>query len=129
MFGTVYIHAVLEAYFQYARNLDRLRAVPGFLALEVFTDPPQLSDLQVFSFDSDDIEALKNCEPGLPPRRTSPLHRLVCCRRGRPSGSTPSEEGIRVPASYQREGNSALGVYNDKRDPTNVPEQFADLLS
>ena len=31
--------------------------------------------------------------------------------------------------AYQHEGNSALGVYNDKRDPTAVPEQFAYLLS
>jgi hypothetical protein len=31
--------------------------------------------------------------------------------------------------AYQREGNKALGAYNDKRDPTAVPEQFAYLLS
>ena len=31
--------------------------------------------------------------------------------------------------AYQREGNEALGIYNDKRDPTAVPEQFAYLLS
>ena len=31
--------------------------------------------------------------------------------------------------AYQRNGNTALGVYNDKRDPTAVPEQFAYLLS
>ena len=31
--------------------------------------------------------------------------------------------------AYQREGNQALGVYNDKRDPTDVPQQFAYMLS
>jgi hypothetical protein len=31
--------------------------------------------------------------------------------------------------TYQREGNQALGVYNDKRDPTDVPNQFAYMLS
>jgi hypothetical protein len=31
--------------------------------------------------------------------------------------------------AYQREGNRALGVYNDKRDPTEVSRQFAYLLS
>ena len=31
--------------------------------------------------------------------------------------------------AYQRDGNQALGVYNDKRDPTRVPEQFAYMLS
>src|SRR5208282_1905444 len=38
LFGAVYIHAAPETYFQYARNFDRLRQVPGFLALGVFTD-------------------------------------------------------------------------------------------
>ena len=55
LFGAVYIHAAPEAYFQFARNFDRLREVPGFLALGVFTNPPQLSDLKGFAFDSDDI--------------------------------------------------------------------------
>jgi hypothetical protein len=31
--------------------------------------------------------------------------------------------------AYQREGNQALGVYNDKSDPTEVPQQFAYMLS
>ena len=30
---------------------------------------------------------------------------------------------------YERGGNQALGVYNDKRNPTVVPEQFAYMLS
>jgi hypothetical protein len=64
LFGAVYIHASPETYFQFARNFDRLRKVPGFLALGVFTVPPQLSDLKGFEFDRDDIQDLKNCEPG-----------------------------------------------------------------
>src|SRR4029077_3893708 len=31
--------------------------------------------------------------------------------------------------TYQREGNQALGAYNDKRDAVVVPEQFAYMLS
>jgi hypothetical protein len=31
--------------------------------------------------------------------------------------------------TYPHEGNQALGVYNDKRDPTEVPQQFAYMLS
>jgi hypothetical protein len=30
---------------------------------------------------------------------------------------------------YQREGNRALGIYNDKRDPALVAQQFAYMLS
>jgi hypothetical protein len=31
--------------------------------------------------------------------------------------------------AYQRDGNQALGVYNDKRSPTGVAQQFAYMLS
>jgi hypothetical protein len=30
---------------------------------------------------------------------------------------------------YQKEGNPALGVFHDKRNPTDVPQQFAYMLS
>lgn len=137
LFGVVYIHAAPEIYFQYARNFDRLRQVPGFLALGVFTDPPQLSDLKGFAFDSEDIKDLKNCEPGkcriqMPATSIEALHRSI-------DWSSPDVDGqvnqrlqkgaFERLLAYQREGNAALGAYNDKRNPTDVPEQFAYLLS
>jgi len=137
LFGAVYIHVTPETYFQFARNFDRLRKVHGFLALTVFTDPPQLSDLQGFAFDSDDIQDLKDCEPGncriqMPATSIDELHRSV-------NWSAPDvddqvnqllqKRALERLLAYQREGNKALGEYNDKRDPTAVPEQFAYLLS
>ena len=137
LFGAVYIRAAPETYFQYARNFDRLRQVPGFLALGVFTDPPQLSDLQGFSFESDDIQDLKSCEPGkcriqMPATSIEELRRSV--NWSAPDMDEQVNQLLQKRAfervlAYQREGNKALGVYNDKRDPTNVPEQFAYLLS
>jgi hypothetical protein len=137
LFGAVYIHVTPETYFQFARNFDRLRKVPGYLALGVFTDPPQLSDLQGFAFDSDDVKDLKSCKPGncqvqMPATSIEELHRSVNW------SATDVDEQVNHRLqktaldrllAYQREGNEALGVYNDKRDPTAVPEQFANLLS
>jgi hypothetical protein len=137
LFGAVYLHAAPETYFQYARNFDRLREVPGFLALGVFTDPPQLSDLQGFAFDSEDIRDLKSCELGkcriqMPATSIEELHRII--NWSAPDVDEQVNQLLQKRAferllAYQREGNKALGVYNDKRDPTNVPEQFAYLLS
>jgi hypothetical protein len=137
LFGAVYIHVTPETYFQFARNFDRLREVPGFLGLGVFTDPPQLSDLKGFGFDSDDIDALRSCEPGncriqMPATSIQELHRSINW-----SASDVVEHVNQILQktaldrllAYQREGNNALGVYNDKRDTTAVPEQFAYLLS
>ena len=137
LFGAVYIHAAPEAYFQYARNFDRLREVPGFLALGVFTNPPQLSDLRGFSLDHEDIEDLKNCQPGncriqMPATSIEDLRRSIDWSA--PDVDERVNQRLQKGAferllAYQRDGNAALGVYNDKRDPTNVPEQFAYLLS
>jgi len=137
LFGAVYIHAAPETFFQSARDFDRLRKVPGFLALGIFTNPPQITDLKGFEFDKDDIKALKECQPGncriqMPATSIGELHRSV-------DWSAPDVEeqinhllqktALERLRAYQREGNEALGVYNDKRDPTAVPEQFAYLLS
>ena len=137
LFGAVYIHAAPETYFQFARNFDRLRKVPGFLALGVFTNPPQLSDLKGFAFDSDDIDALKKCEPGncriqMPATSIEKLHRLInwsAADVDEQVNQLLQKTAFERLLAYQREGNKALGVYNDKRDPTAVPEQFAYLLS
>ena len=137
LFGAVYIHAAPETYFQFARNFDRLREVPGFLALGVFTDPPQLSDLQGFAFDSDDIEALKSCEPGkcqiqLPAASIKDFRRSInwsAANVDKQVNQLLQKRALERVLAYQREGNEALGVYNDKPDPTAVPEQFAYLLS
>ena len=137
LFGAVYIHTSPETYFQFARNFDRLRKVPGFLALVVFTDPPQLSDLKGFAFGSDDIEALKSCEPGncqiqMPATSIEELHRSINWTAADVDEQVNhhlQKTALERLLAYQREGNEALGIYNDKRDPTAVPEQFAYLLS
>jgi hypothetical protein len=137
LFGAVYIHAAPEAYFQLARDFDRLRKVPGFLALAVFTEPPQLSDLKGFTFDSDDIQALQSCEPGdcqiqMPATSIEELHRSInwsAANVDEQVNRLLQQTALDLLLAYRSEGNKALGVYNDKRDPTAVPEQFADLLS
>ncbi len=137
LFGAVFIHAAPEAYFQLARNFDSLRKVPGFLALVVFTDPPQLTDLRGFAFDSNEIKDLKSCQPGdcriqMPATSIEELHRSVDWSAddvGEQVNQLLQKTALELLLAYQREGNQALGIYNDKRDPTAVPEQFAYLLS
>jgi hypothetical protein len=137
LFGAIYIHAAPESYFKFARDFDRLRKLPSYLALGVFSDPPQASDLKGFSFDSDDIKALKNCKPGdcliqMPASSIDELQRSIDWSAA--DASEQVNQLLRKTALerllvYQREGNQALGVYNDKRDPTEVAEQFAYMLS
>jgi hypothetical protein len=137
LFGAVYIHAAPESYVQFAHNFDRLRKLPNYLALGVFNDPPQLSNLKDFRFDSEDINALKDCKPGdcqiqMPTSSIEELHRSVDLSA--PDAEEQVDQLLQKTVlerlvAYQREGNQVLGVYNDKRNPTEVPEQFKYMLS
>jgi len=137
LFGAIYIHAAPESYVKFAHDFNRLRKLPNYLALGVFSDPPQLSDLKDFSFDSDEIEALKSCKPGncmiqLPASSIEDFHRSI--NWSAPDMSEQVNQYLQNAAlqrllAYQRDGNQTLGVYNDKSDPVPVARQFGYMLS
>ena len=137
LLGAVYINAAPERYVNFAHDFNRLRNLPNYLALGVFSNPPQLSDLNGFSFESDDVEDLKKCKPGdcliqMPTSSIEELQRSIDWSA--PDANEQVNEHLQKTAlqrllAYQRDGNEALGVYNDKRDPTRVPQQFSYMLS
>ncbi|MGB8495506.1 MAG: hypothetical protein WCE53_13985 [Candidatus Acidiferrum sp.] len=137
LFGAVYIHAAPESYFRFAHDFDRLRKLPNYLALGVFSNPPQLSDLKGFSFESDDFQALKDCRPGdcliqMPAISIEDFHRSIHWDDADVNEQVNrllQKTALQRLLAYQREGNQALGLYNDKRDPTVVPQQFAYMLT
>jgi hypothetical protein len=137
LFGAIYIQATPENYLKFAQDFDRLRKLPNYLALGVFSNPPQASDLQTFSFDSDDIKALKNCKPGdcliqMPASSIEELQSSIDWSApdfGDQVNRHLQKTALRRLLEYQQQGNPVLGVYNDKRDATEVPQQFAYMLS
>ena len=137
VFGAVYVNADPETYLKFSRDFDRLRALPGYQALGTLSNPPQPSELKGFAFDSEDIKDLKNCKPGkcevqLPASRIEELQRTI-------DWSAPNAEdqvtqllqkaAIQRITAYQREGNTAFEAYNDKKETTDVAEQFKYMLS
>ena len=135
--GAIYIHATPESYLQFARDFDRLRKLPNYLALGVFSNPPQLSDLKGFSLDSDEIKALQKCTPGdcelqMPASSIEEFQQSVDWSATDVNAQVNrllQKTALQRMLAYQREGNQALGVYNDKRNPAEVPQQFAYMLS
>ena len=137
LFGAVYIHAAPERYVKFAHDFDRLRKLPNYLALGVFGNPPQLSDLKDFSFDNDDVKGLKNCKPGdcviqLPATSIEEFQKSIdwsAADVDEQVNQRLQNAALQRLLAYQRDGNEILGTYNDKRDPTEVPKQFAYMLS
>ena len=138
VFGVIYVNAAPEAYVKFASDFDRLRQVPGYLAIQRFSEPPQLTDLQGFGFDSDDVKGLKDCKPGncvvqLPGSTMDELRKAVDW-----SAPNVDEEvnqftqklALSRLLTYQKEGNRILGaVYNDKKQQVEVADQFKYMLS
>ena len=137
LFGAVYIHAAPEAYLRFARDFDRLRKLPSYLALGEFNNPPQLSDLKDFSFDNEDIQALRRCKPGAcliqaPASSIEDFHRSIDWSASDVNAQVNElsrKTALQFLLAYQQDGNQVFGVYNDKRKPTEVAQQFTYMLS
>lgn len=137
VFGAIYINADPEKYVTFANDIDRLRKLSEFLAIGTFSDPPQVSDLKGFTFDKDDVAALKKCKPGdcdvqVPARGMEKGRKSVNWSAPDPDQQVNQllqNGAVQLIIAYRQKGNQALGEYNDKRHPTVVPEQFKYMLS
>ena len=137
LFGAIYIHAAPEKYVQFAENLERRRQLSGYLALGALSSPPRLEDFKGFSLDADDVQALKNCKPGdcliqVPATAIDEFQKRIdwtATDTAEQVNRRLQEGALRRILEYQRDGNPALGIYNDKRDPVEVPRKLEYLLS
>ena len=137
VFGSVYIEAQPESYLKLASDLDSLRKLPSYLAIQGFSNPPQLSDLGGFALDEQDIRELKSCKAGhcdvqLPNEAIDDFQRSI-------NWSAPDvpdrvnrlaqKMALQALLDYMQGGNTALGAYRDKNHPAVVAETFASLIS
>ena len=137
VFGAVFIKAKPSAYVQLAGDLDKLKNLPNYLAIQRFSDPPQLSDLRGFGIDADDVDDLKKCKPGncvvqLPTENIEEFRNRIDWSSADPVSQVnelAKKMALEALLAYQKGGNAALGTYRDKKVPAQVSEQFRSLLS
>jgi hypothetical protein len=137
VFGSVYIEASPESYLKLASAVNALRKLPGYLAIQSFSDPPQLSDLEGFTLEKQDVDELKNCKVGhcevqLPTGAMEDIKQSI-------DWSAPDvanrvnhlarQMAFQALLNYMNGGNMALGVYRDKNHPAAVAETFAALIT
>jgi len=137
--GVIYVNAAPESYVKFAADFDRLRKYPEYLAINKFSDPPQLSDLQGFGLGRDDIKALKDCKPEhcavQMPASTAMDELRKSVNWAAPNVDEEVNHLVQQLAlarvlEYQKEGNRTLGaVHNDKGRQVNVADQFKYMLS
>ena len=64
VFGAVHVESTPEDYLKLASDVDALRKLPNYLAIQKFSDPPQLADLDGLKLEADDIRELRKCNTG-----------------------------------------------------------------
>src|SRR5215472_615379 len=136
VFGSVYVEGTPESYLKLASDIDALRKLPSYLAIQSFSDPPQLSDLEAFTLEEQDITELKNCKTEhcqvqLPIEAIEEFQQSI-------NWSAPDVAdqvnrlarrlALQALQEYMQGGNAALGAYRDKKHPAAVAETFASLL-
>lgn len=137
VFGAVYINSSPERYLKLAADIDALRKLPSFIALQKFSDPPEIADLDGFVLDDKDLNELQHCKPGhcevqLPTEAMEEFQRSVnwsAPDRAAQANRLAQQMALQALLRYQQGGNTALGTYRDKSRPTAVAETFASLLS
>jgi len=137
VFGSVYVESTPDKYLKFASDIDSLRKLPNYLAIQKFSNPPQLSDLEGFSLEAEDIKDLKNCEPGhcnvqLPGEAMDSFKGSIDWTA--PDVADRVNQLARTMAldallKYLQGGNAALGTYRDKKHPAVVAATFQSLLS
>ena len=137
VFGSVYVEASPESYLKLALDVKALRKLPGYLAIQSFSDPPQLSDLEAFTLEKQDIDELKNCKVGhcevqLPTEAMEDIKQSIdwsapdVANRMNHLARQMAFQALR---NYMNGGNTALGVYRDKNHPAAVAETFEALIT
>jgi hypothetical protein len=136
IFGGIFIKASPENYLAFASDINQTKKIPGYLAVQKFSDPPQLSDLDGFSLEADDIKDLQKCKPDqcevqLPANTIEEFRNSVNWKKPDVAAQVNTlarQMALRAVQSYMQGGNAALGTYRDKKNPNVVAESFKNLL-
>jgi hypothetical protein len=136
VFGAVHIDGSRDVYLTAARDVERLRRIPGYLAVGEFRDLATLADLGPLTFEVDDVKALKNCREGecdvqLPTASIEAFHQTVDFSRPdatERANALARTMVLRLVRAYQEGGHRALGEYRDKRNPARVGDQFDTMV-
>jgi hypothetical protein len=137
IFGAIFVNAAPETYLNFAENYDRLRKLDEYIAIQRFSTPPTLANLEGFEFGAEDIKALKDCEPGdcdiqMPGMTMGELRARI--NWSDPKAASKANQFLQQRAiqrlrQYQKQGTISGPVYNDKKEPTDSVKEFKYLLS
>ena len=136
IFGAVWIDAPASRYVAALRDIEQFEKGENFLATKRISTPPRLEDFDTLRLPPDDIADLKTCRVGnceLKLSETALTHIQQRIDWSKPTASADAERAVRKMAfdyvnGYLEGGNSRLAAYRDRKRPTFVEPEFAEMV-
>ena len=133
--GVVKIAAPAEQTVAVIRDIEKFEGGAGFLQTKRLSDPPTLNDFAAYQVDTDDLESLRECQPGACDvklsREAFPLLKTINWSapdvRNRVS-ALARQIALDYLLAYRRGGNAELAVYADAERPTFVQKEFEEMV-
>ena len=135
--GVARIRASRACFLEHFRNIESFKKGPSVRQIGKFSEPIDLRNLARLTFDSQDADALRDCEVGSCSVKVpiQVIHRLrsksEVLGQAYPTvaNSVFREEVFRYIQRYLSQGGEALIEYRDKNNPVLLSAQFHSLLT
>jgi hypothetical protein len=135
IFGIVRIRAPQEMFIEKFRDIVTFENAKG-VSMGRFQSPPVLSDVAALQIDNKELKEISNCRPGdctiqLSDRAMQSLREQIDWNS--PKATSQAQSVIRrafvdYVANYQKIGDEALAVYNDKGKPQAIRDRLRQLM-
>ncbi len=135
-FGVVHLNIPKEFFVEQFRDIVKFTESPEVKEIAKFSHPPRLEDLQDMTLATAVVKALKNCKPGscLAKMSAGMMERF----RQEVDWSAPDYHEqvtalmrrilLDYVTAYLKEGDAALGEYDDQKDPLRIADAFQGVL-
>ncbi len=135
IFGAVWINAPASRYIAALRDIEQFEKGDSFLATKRISSPPRLEDFDALRLPEEDIADLKTCKVGNCELKLSEAALTRIQQEidwSKPTASADAERAVRKMAfdyvnGYLQGGNARLAAYRDRKRPTFVGAEFAEM--
>lgn len=136
VFGIILVNASADFFVERFRDIESYKKGTSVPVVKKFSDPPRIEDLDQLQIDKKDFEALKKCRVGncdvkLSGEAIERLQRKIDWKARDAAGRVNDlarASLLGYVKRYLAEGNMALSIYNDKKEPKRLAEEFDEIL-
>lgn len=134
--GIILVNASADFFVERFRDIESYKKGTAVPVVKKFSNPPRIQDLDQLQIEKKDFDALKNCKIGscdvkLSAEAIERLQREIDWKA--PDAFERVNDLARASLleyvkRYLAGGNNALSIYNDKKEPKRLAEQFDQIL-